>query len=823
MFSTLCDIVNNIAKFFSNLTTMIGGLDALFFIALAVEVFIVIFFLVKSMFSYEASLNRSINKLNMWLFEKKTVTEENIKELNMLFKMKGPKRLCYYWQQYILFREGNPSTYLSSENLVEKPLKTSSYNSNIKNLSMFSTLWAFIVAMFVLVAACFGKYLEGTHLILAILVPIIVEIIAIIFVVFLRSRKNATLNALYQNVQLFGRFMDNACVDLPSYIDYQILFTVQEIENGQPVLREFLDYKARTEKEAFNKAKEEDYKHETFDFSSAGVDGSLVLDRAMKESETFLKKKEKILLGISTLEAELDSRKKNFDTVQKDYQTKIQASKENVDRLRQMQEETTNRIESNYYRKQQTQEIAKQETYEQEFEQQRAKYLLEKKECEDEIAKLNNDLENYKADAENAMKSEYQTFFDKFCKSAEKVVTKSFGDKWTTLKTENEAYKQRITELEIKLKSVPQGEFDAAMQEIQSVQEASEANEGHYDENGNYVYANGTFYDAEGNFHDQNGNVYSQDGILISAAAVQQPEPVEEKPEEKSIVDFDSFDAFDFMTDTTQKADIYGVAENVIKEVDQGETLEVVNNAEKTPIVDMEDFSFDDEPKAEEKHVKQEDDVVDFDFDEISGHEVEETVEETPKRKAGRPRKIVKEEEIAQPAKKRGRPRKEVPAVVEEAPKRKAGRPRKIVETPVEPKKKVGRPKKAVAAAPEPEKKKVGRPKKIIKDEPVAEKKGRGRPKKNDSIEEINKKLADEEKKLKKMRNSLSKDLEDAVTEIESVSKSKDAKRQKMIAEIDKLQKEAEQVMGESGSEKKLTEINSKLENLLKEIKKLNA
>ena len=41
------------------------------------------------------------------------------------------------------------------------------------------------------------------------------------------------------------------------------------------------------------------------------------------------------------------------------------ASKENIARLRQMQEETTNRIESNYYRKQQTQEAAKQEQLEQ--------------------------------------------------------------------------------------------------------------------------------------------------------------------------------------------------------------------------------------------------------------------------------------------------------------------------------------------------------------------------------------------------------------------------------------------------------------------------
>ena len=451
MFSTLCDVVSNIVNFFSSFSNMIG-LDVLFFIALAVEILLVVFFLVKSAFSYEASLNRALDKLNYWLFEKKVVTEDNIKDLNMLFKTKAPKRLCYYWQQYILFREGTPSSYLSTENLVEKPLKTSSYNSNIKNLTIFTTLWALVVGMFILIVSCFDSYLTGSGTVTALLVPIFVVIIGAIFIVYLRARKNSILNSLYQNVSLFGRFMDNACIDLPSYIDYQILFTPQEIEKGQPVLREFLDYKARKEKEEFNKAKEQQIDYETYDFASTGVDGSIVLDRAMKESELFLKKKEKILVKISQIEAELDSRKKNFDNVQKDYQTKAQASKENVNRLRQMQEETTNRIESNYYRKQQTQEVAKQEQLEAEFEQQRAKYLLEKNEGEEEIKKLNDELAEHKGAVENAMIGEYQTFFDKFCHSAEKVVAKVFEDKINSLKEENEKNKQYITDLEIKLK-----------------------------------------------------------------------------------------------------------------------------------------------------------------------------------------------------------------------------------------------------------------------------------------------------------------------------------------------------------------------------------
>lgn len=805
MISTLCDIVDGIANFFVSFLTLIGGLDTVFFIALAVEVVLVVFFLIKSAYSYEASLNRALDKLNFWLFEKKNVTEENIKDLNLLFKTKAPKRLCYYWQQYILFREGNPSTYLSTENLVEKPLKTSSYNSNIKNLTLFSCVWALIVSVFVLFVSFFDAMLTGKALVYAILLPIFVALIATIFVVYLRARKNSILNSLYQNVGLFGRFMDNACIDLPSYIDYQILFTPQEIEKGQPVLREFLDYKARKEKEAFNLEKEEYVDYETYDFIETGVDGSIVLDRAMKESELFLKKKEKILVKISQLEAELDSRRKNFDNVQKDYQTKIQASKENVNRLRQMQEETTNRIESNYYRKQQTQEIAKQEQFEQEFEQLRAKYLLEKDEGEEEIQKLNNELAVYKTNVENAMIGEYQTFFDKFCHSAEKVVSKVFNDKISSLKEQSEKDKQKITELEIKLKNIPQGVYDADKNPSESNEPESEIPaEGKYDENGNYVYPNGTFYDKDGNFHDEKGDIYSQDGTLISKATDSKDD---QKPETK-IVDFDDFDSFDFMTDASQKENIYSVAENVIKEIDKDEEIKVVNNTEK----DIVDFDEEDEADLSFKPSHQEDKEVfeEESFDEapiLENVEFDNVVNETPKKKPGRPRKIL-DESPSKPAGKRGRPRKVVDVAGDLEPK------------------KVGRPKKIENEIGQVEKKKVGRPKKIVKEEIAADsvKRGRGRPKKQTStISEINQKLHEEEEKLNEMRSSLNKDLEFAMNEMNTNSVDENQiRRNELIKEIDALQNEAQDVIKRNEPESRIVEINAKLEKLLNEIKSLN-
>lgn len=812
MLSVLCDVITSITNFFVSFVNLVGP-DMLFIIALGVEVVFVLFFLIKSAFSYEAQLNRALDKLNYWLFEKKVVTEDNIKELNMLFKTKTPKRLCYYWQQYILFREGEPSKYLSVENLVEKPLKTSSYNSNIKNLSLFTTIWAGLTAMFVLLSTSSeSSVLLGKSVASAIMLPMFVGVLGLIFVVVMRARKSAILNALYQNVSLFGRFMDNACVDLPSYIDYQILFTPEEIQKGQPVLREFLDYKARKEKEEFNRAKEEKIDYQTYDFSATGVDGSIVLDRAMKESELFLKRQDKILVKVSQLESELDSRRKNFDAIQKEFQTKIQASKENVNRLRQMQEETTNRIESNFYRKQQTQEISKQEQLEQEFEQQKTKYLLEKSECEEEIKKYNDELEQQKQNVQNIMLGEYQTFFDKFCHSAEKVVGQVFADKFAALKKENEEDKQKITELEIKLKNIPQGAYDADQpnandQPVQTNEEIPA--EGKYDENGNYVYPNGTYYDTNGYFHDENGNVYTQDGQLVEEAKPEEKEP------EKKIVNFDDMDDFDFMTDVSQKGAIYGVAENVINDVDKEGDVQVVNNNKLEKVVDEKTIeeavenqdsygkpAAKVEPKKEEpKPEKVEQPVVNNDFEELAPVE---KVETEPKVEPAKEEKVEEKEE---------------------KPKKKAGRPRKIVQEQEKPAGKRGRPKKVVVEKQEPEqeKKKPGRPKKIV-NKPVEEapKRGRGRPKKND-IDDINARLSAEEAKIAKMRSNLNKELEKAVNGINSIkADAKQTKREELIKEIEELQEEARNVIQKNEPESKIEEINAKIEALMQEVKDLN-
>ena len=317
-------------------------------------------------------LRRSLDKLNSWLFINKKIDQNNIKEFNELVK-KGPKRLQYYWQQYILFREKEPTHYLSLENLVEKPLKTSGWANNIKNLNLVSIIWALIVLLFGMGSI---TSLTGLNLISALALPVFVIIISIVASMVLKGRKTTNLDDIYSHYHIFARFILNACVDLPSYIDFDLLFSTKEISKGNPQLREYYESRARKAKEEFENAKQSDIEYVEYNFTDAGVDGSLVLERAMKETESFINKKTSTLSKISQVEAQKESLRRNHENVQKDLQRKIQASKENINKLIQQQEATTNRMEVGFLRKQQEQEISKQESLQSEYDQEETRFAL---------------------------------------------------------------------------------------------------------------------------------------------------------------------------------------------------------------------------------------------------------------------------------------------------------------------------------------------------------------------------------------------------------------------------------------------------------------
>ncbi len=789
--NTLSAISDSIMDFLGKFTTQIGDTGILA-LALIVSLVIVIFYLVKNYFTYGARLNRTLVKLINWLYSNKQMTEQNVKEFNKLVKSKGPKQLTYYWQQYILFREGTPSSYMSEWNVIEKPLKASAFENNVKDMIMWTSVWSAISAgLMIVYYATNNNQAVLRGIFMGVLLMAIVLLIGTIGALIFRARKHANLNRLYRNLSLFNRFMDNACQGLPVYIDYQMLFTATEIEKGVPVLREFLDSRARKEKEQFekNQARTEDC--EKYNFEKAGIDGSLVLDRAMAESEKYLKSKEKILASISQVEAELESRKRTFENTEKDYQKRLQASRENVTRLRQQQEESTNRIESNFLRKQQTTEIGKQEQLEQELEQQKTKYVLDKNECEQEIAKLNATLEENRNNVTAIMMSEYQTFYQKLCQNAQQIVEEVIKAKINKISDEKDEAKLSRTDLEYKIASLKKenrrlaelvGE-DASMVNNDSTQESNDGNlSGNYDENGNYIFENGTYYDTENNYHDLEGNVYDANGNLLRTGEVNPFAPV--KVDDNAPVDFDKIN---YVFDDNTRKDMTQMAGQIAKEVagvdvydskiDKDDTTESVE-AETEPN-EQDDVVVEDYQPAEELTEPQQEPLQEKD-----------TVNNTkPVKKAGRPRKIVGKTAPATPK-----------------PKGKVGRPRKVVSPEEENKPKRGR----------------GRPRKEVSAEVLnAPKRGRGRPKKQNDISTINSQISEEENKLASANASIENEIDNVIT---NLSKNEDdEKREQIMAEFENLKQEVERVKNEGGSDEEIAKLNSRIEELISQLTELNS
>ncbi len=758
--SSLLDIEGGIRSFFASLAVSLS-FNLIFFIGIGLEIALIVFFSVKSRFAYEIRTTRAFDKLNKWLFVNKRLTNENIKEFtNMVKKM--PKRISYNWQQYILYREKAPSEYLTVKNCIENPLKTSSLSSNIRNFTISTILLSLVLFIVGISHNNFGDtVLNASMLIVALITPLIILIMWGITTGILNARKNTNLDELYQNHHLFQRFIDNACVDLPAFIDFTLLFTVEEIEKGIPALREYLENRARKEKEEFDRARSEMVVYEKYDFEKAGIDGSNILERAMNETEAYLSNKNKTLAKISQFEASLESLKKNFDNIQKEFQRKMQVSKENIDRLRQQQEETTSRIESNFLRKQQATEIAKQEREESDFEQQKRRYLVEKNDCEEEIKNLNASLEEKKKEVEKAMLSEYQTFYKRVCKSAYEKID---GD-----------VKQEIIELR---NSAEESEEELAMSQ--------------------------TFIKR---LQDENSILRKKVG-LEEGDPISRLKPQNEREKQKEEIFLPAETNQDYIVDDAfinldeDKQERHENEESVLGD-NQAENELVFDNS--TKIGDNDEARSFEEIEANELNDIPEEEVL---TEDISSDQAEQV-----KAKRGRPRKIITEAEIVKEPKKRGRPVGSVKLKVEEVgEKRGRGRPRKVVTEPEDktPKKR-GRP---VGST-----KKVNSPSVKKADKLRASQKSKGRPRKEQSAKVINNKIQIEQEKLKSAQENVEDQINETLKSFTELSEI-DKKRLEIINQIEALKKETNQAQ-EEGSEENLEYISQRIEELLKEIKNL--
>lgn len=761
-FSLLASLDGTFKSFFASLATSISY-DIVLYAALAVQIFIIIIFAVKSKYSYEMRMTKSLDKLNRWLFHYKSITKDNVKEFTNLVK-KAPKRLTYNWQQYILYRDKAPSEYMSIDNIIDKPLRTSSYTTNVKNMNIISFVWTMVVLLVAFALNWGNDALLSVSIILSSLViPLFLAIILVFANILFSAKKASNLDELYQNLHLFNRFVDNACTELPKYIDYSLLFTNQEIERGIPELREYYENRARKEKEEFERAQAEEEKFEQYDFSAVGIDGSNILDRALKECELFLNKKAKILTSIAERESSLESLKKSFDNVQKEFQKKMQVSKENVDRLRQQQEETTSRIEGNFLRRQMESTIAKQENEEAEYENQRRNYISQKAEYEDQIKNLNEELEKLKDNVTVAMESEYETFYEKLFKASVLDAEEKVKEKFNSIRDERDNYEEELTDSQTKLKRLI--DENETLRNKLGITETSEILVEKNDDKKKIKdkkQQEELFFDHSNDKPVENKVESEEEGFSLEEES---EEPKKEEPVK------------------VEESENFALEEE--SEEENAQTEEVENSEENAqPFELSEEAEY--EPIEEEAETNESEQTVQpLDLGEEDEYEsVEEESEEEPDEDNG---ESSGNDVPAKPKKSRGRPKGTTKVVKPTGPKKSRGRPKGT--TKVEPK-------------------------------PAGEKKGRGRPKKVEGLDRITQRINEEQQRMIEAQETLNQNLKEAVQDLDEKS-IKAVEREKINAEIAQLKERARLAKETNSSGDELEEINKNLEELIQKLKNI--
>ena len=408
---------------------------------------IVLAFLVR--FSYENRILKSVNKINAYFLSKPFITEENLVEFNLKMK-KVPKVLRNNWQIYMLNREDTPTTYINVNTCIDKPLRTSSIEKNMSNFSIFTILLVFLSFIVGLeFAPIIGKTGSlGETLIYASIVPLVMVLLYTIVILIIKAVKNDIYACLYDNFPLYERNLTKAVSTLPSYVDYEILFTKKEIKEGIPILQQYLEKRALIEQQELEKARENSVACEEFNFDELGIDGSLVLERAMKECETFIKTRRRLQEECDQIETEKENYRKNFEITTKDYQRKLQASRENLESLKAQQEASTNRIESNYIKKQQGDEIKKQQQLEKDNEEATAKFNEEQVSLQQEIERREQEIEEKKAFVQQAMLLEFKHYANTLYKALSQKATELGNQKLQSLAQENTDLKTLVNDLQ---------------------------------------------------------------------------------------------------------------------------------------------------------------------------------------------------------------------------------------------------------------------------------------------------------------------------------------------------------------------------------------
>ena len=418
----VAEVFNALLKYVQDISKKVG-LEYLLYGSIALLALVLLITFIRTNCTYEARLLGKTKKLNKYLARKQGIDENNLVEFNDKMKQ-VPKVVRHNWQEYMLYRD-KPSKYINCDTCIDIPTRISGYRSSTRICKIFISI---ICALTILVGL--GNFYSVTGesaysvWFMVLTVPVLLFVLGMLFVTFLSARHTAIMADLYYNFQQFEKNLDRACKTMPEVIDFEILFTKKEIKENIPALQEYLEKSEALEK----KRKEEEAMlsliGENYDFEELGVDSSLLLERAMKESEKYLNVKRNFSERMRAKEQEKINFQKNFDEVTKDFERKAQASREIINNLSEQINQTTVKIEANYLKKKLNEEQARYQQYEKDYDLASTRFQKEQQDLQHEIDKYNEEIKRRKDQATDNMLAEGKTYVNKIYGQVTETVLK---------------------------------------------------------------------------------------------------------------------------------------------------------------------------------------------------------------------------------------------------------------------------------------------------------------------------------------------------------------------------------------------------------------
>ncbi len=738
----MVNIFKYIDKFFISLTNYLTY-NWIFIIFGGLFLLTAVLVIISTSRSYESRLIKAIDHFNAYFMDNPQINENNLVMFNEKMKSKRvPKHLRKAWQQFVLYREGKASDYMSFDACVTSPIRNSTFTRDVKTMNLLA--WIFSICSFVLNCYyCFETIDLASVLRSAALTPALILLVNYIIQIFLNLRHSAVVSDLTQNYQYFEVNMDKATETLPEYVDYEVLFDRNEIKRGIPILYTYLQKRAEHEQRELEMARLKNIEHEKFNFDDQGIAASLVLERAMQEAENYIAERKKYMQDIEQINADMTQEDMNYREITKEYNRQMQVSRETFANFKAQLEEVSSSIEANYLKKQQQQELDRQRNLERDFDAatERHKTVIESFHLElDEVDKLIAESRNK---LEEAMKSEFSTYSGKVYDEAKVVVEDREKELHARLKQNiinlEETLVSKNEEIE-KLYQTNQLMNDKLLdvgisfngEEFQSKNDGGDQPQ---------VYQPSTF-EEQGTQEEETPFVQEYKPLVYAG-----PQTSEDEPEVQGYKPL-TYEAPSYIPEyereeqpVLEEANVSNETEDNL-ELDEPEENQSINLDRLKQLI----------AKAQEELNTVDDAKQEEDFE-------EEPEKEIPvKKKAGRPRK--EQQPVVEEKRGRGRPRKEVKAEPASAtqPKKSVGRPKKVqtqAEVVVTPSKGRGRPRKTEQPQTSEVKKSVGRPRKESSVTPAPAAK-RGRPKKagNANLDNI-KDIKDIDEYLKKIDNAI--------------------------------------------------------------------